>query len=505
MKENLDPKLAELLKDVNETYQVLAETSRSYLYCEALMPAVYTARMFGEGGDVSPWEMALEDIHGLMTDRLIRRSVDIWDNSKSCSETLEEFCRHLDSAKPKVSAGRGTWCLEYLIWSAFHKHPNLDEKQKESLRELYGQVWEVVSSAEYEKHVKIRNKHLAHLGRDIPLTDGEHQSLLPDNDFWMLASWMSKSFKIFTELLEICDMTSSYPIALSHDLVRQQIAEGTRPIAEQYSQIVKQRRGTLERITPRPSRSKSLANSHIAWRSEDGSMYYADKLQENKWHLYKKVSLGGINAKQVIAEGITTLNMKDTAEAVASGRGDPSKVMPLSFEAKSLAEMFRGAVSDAASPTDSIEVEILLAEMFRGAVSDAPEIQQCSAGLLIVSAEIEWDGYIGINTPVTILFVTQDNNTVQNLTEIARQLSEILRQSGVTVAIRTATKEEFAENLHLPPVMVARENTDRELSYFFFAGNPPENFPKKISLEGQTDRQATGEILVTMRTAIDCQ
>lgn len=479
MKKDLDPKLAELLKDVNETYQVLAETSRSYLYCEALMPAVYTARMFGEGGDVSPWEMALEDIHGLMTDRLIRRSVDIWDNSRSCSETLEEFCRHLDSAKPKVSAGRGTWCLEYLIWSAFHKHPNLDEKQKESLRELYGQVWEVVSSAEYEKHVKIRNKHLAHLGRDIPLTDGEHQSLLPDNDSWMLASWMSKAFKIFTELLEICDMTSSYPIALSHDLVRQQIAEGTRPIAEHYSQIIKQRRGTLERITPRPSRSKSLANSHIAWRAEDGSMYYADKLQENKWHLYKKVSLGGINAKQVIAEGITALNMKDTAEAVASGRGDPSKVMPLSFEAKSLAEIFRGAVSD------------------------APEIQQCSAGLLIVSAETGWDSYIGINTPVTILFVTQDNSTVQNLTEIARQLSEILRQSGVTVAIRTATKEEFAENLHLPPVMVARDNTDRELSYFFFAGNPPENFPKKISLEGQTDRQETGEILVTMLSDSD--
>lgn len=472
MKENLDPKLAELLKDVNETYQVLAETSRSYLYCEALMPAVYTARMFGEGGDVSPWEMALEDIHGLMTDRLIRRSVDIWDNSKSCSETLEEFCRHLDSTKPKVSAGRGTWCLEYLIWSAFHKHPNLDEKQKESLRELYGQVWEVVSSAEYEKHVKIRNKHLAHLGRDIPLTDGEHQSLLPDNDFWMLASWMSKAFKIFTELLEICGMTSNYPIALSHDLVRQQIAEGTRPIAEQYSHIVKQRKGTLERITPRPSTVESLANSHIAWRAEDGSIYYADKLKENKWHLYKKVSLGGINAKQVLAEGITPLNMKDTAEAVASGRGDPSKVMPLSFEAKSLAEIFKGTVSD------------------------SPEIQQCSAGLLIVSAETEWDGYIGINTPVTILFVTQDNSTVQNQTEIARQLSEILRQSGVTVAIRTANEEELAENLHLPPVMVASDNTDRELSYFFFAGNPPENFPKKISLEGQTDRKEAGELLV---------
>lgn len=481
MKKDLDPKLAELLEDVDGTYQVLAETARSYLYCEALMPAVYTAKMFGEGGDVSPWEMALEDIHGLMTDRLIRRSVDIWDNSKSCSETLEEFSRNLDSAKPKVSAGRGTWCLEYLIWSAFHKHPSLNEEQRERLRELYRQVWEVVSSNEYEKHVKIRNKHLAHLGRDIPLADGEHQSLLPDNDFWMLASWMSKAFKIFTELLEICDMTSSYPIALSHDLVRQQIAEGTRPIAEHYSQIVKQRRGTLERITPRPSTVESLANSHIAWRSEDGSIYYADKLNENKWHLYKRVSIGGVNAKQVIAEGITPLNMKDTAEAVASGRGDPNKVMPLSFEAKSLAEIFKGTVSN------------------------VPEIQQCSAALLIVSAETKWDGYIDINTPVTILFVTQDNSTVQNLAEIARQLSEILRQSGVTVAIRTATEKEFAENLHLPPVMVARDNADRELSYFFFSGNPPENFPKKISLEGQTDRQEAGEILVTMRTATDCQ
>lgn len=472
MKEDLDPKLAKLLKDVDGTYQVLAETARSYLYCEALMPAVYTAKMFGEGGDVSPWEMALEDIHGLMTDRLIRRSVDIWDNSKSSSETLEEFCQHLDSAKPKVSAGRGTWCLEYLIWAAFHKHPNLDEKQKESLRELYRQVWEVVSSAEYEKHVKIRNKHLAHLGRDIPLVESEHQSLLPDNDFWMLASWMNRAFKIFTELLEICGMTTSYPIALSHDLVRQQIAEGTRPIAEHYSQIVKQRTGILQRITPRPSRSESLANSHIAWRSEDGSMYYADKLNENKWHLYKKVSIGGVNAKQVIAEGITALNMKDTAEAVASGRGDPNKVMPLSFEAKSLTEMFRDAVSD------------------------VPEIQQCSAGLLIIAASAEWDGYIGINTPVTILFVTENNSTVQNLTEIARQLSEILRQSGVTIAIRTATQEEFTENLHLPPVMVARDNTDRELSYFFFAGSPPENFPQKISLEGHTDRQDIGHSLV---------
>lgn len=472
MKEDLDPKLAEFLKDVDGTYQVLAETARSYLYCEALMPAVYTAKMFGEGGDVSPWEMALEDIHGLMTDRLIRRSVDIWDNSKSSSETLEEFCQNLDSVKPKVSAGRGTWCLEYLIWAAFHKHPNLDEKQRESLRELYKQVWGVVSSAEYEKHVKIRNKHLAHLGRDIPLSESEHQNLLPDNDFWMLASWMNRAFKIFTELLEICGMRLSYPIDLSHELVRQQIAEGTRPIAEHYSQIVKQRTGILQRITPRPSTAESLANSHIAWRSEDGSMYYADKLNENKWHLYKKVSIGGVNAKQVIAEGITSLNMKDTAEAVASGRGDPNKVMPLSFEAKSLAEMFRGAVSD------------------------VPEIQQCSAGLLIVAADTDWDGYIGINTPVTILFVTENNSIAQNLTEIARQLSEILRQSGVTVAIRSATEEEFVENLHLSPVMIARDNTDRELSYFFFAGNPPKNFPQKISLEGHTDRQDIGHSLV---------
>ena len=474
MKEDLDPKLAKLLEDVDGTYQVLAETARSYLYCEALMPAVYTAKMFGEGGDVSPWEMALEDIHGLMTDRLIRRSVDIWDNSKSSSETLEEFCQHLDSAKPKVSAGRGTWCLEYLIWAAFHKHPNLNEEQRKKLRELYGQVWEVVSSAEYEKHVNIRNKHLAHLGRDISLSESEHQSLLPDNDFWMLASWMNRAFKIFTELLEICGMRLSYPIDLSHELVRQQIAEGTRPIAEQYSYIVKQRKGTLERITPRPSTAESLANSHIAWRSEDGSMYYADKLNENKWHLYKKVSLGGINAKQVIAEGITALNMKDTAEAVASGRGDPNKVMPLSFEAKSLTEMFRAAVSD------------------------VPEIQQCSAGLLIVAADIDWDGYIGINTPVTILFVTENNSAVQNLTEIARQLSEILRQSGVTVAIRRATQEEFSENLHLPPVMIARDNTDRELNFFFFSDKQPEDYPEKISLEGQTDSQERGKIKVVM-------
>ena len=269
-------------------------------------------------------------------------------------------------------------------------------------------------------------------------------------------------------------MRLSYPIDLSHELVRQQIAEGTRPIAEQYSYIVKQRKGTLERITPRPSTAESLANSHIAWRSEDGSMYYADKLNENKWHLYKKVSLGGINAKQVIAEGITALNMKDTAEAVASGRGDPNKVMPLSFEAKSLTEMFRAAVSD------------------------VPEIQQCSAGLLIVTAGTDWDGYIGINTPVTILFVTENNSAVQNLTEIARQLSEILRQSGVTVAIRSATEEEFVENLHLPPVMITRDNTDRELNFFFFSDKQPEDYPEKISLEGQTDSQERGKIKVVM-------
>lgn len=468
MKEDLDPKLAELSKDVIGTYQVLAETARSYLYYEALMPAVYVARMFGEGGDVSPWEMALEDIHGLMSDRLIRRSVDIWDNSRSCSETLEEFCSHLDSDKPKVSAGRGTWCLEYLIWAAFHKHPNLNEEQKESLRELYGQVWEVVSSSEYEKHVKIRNKHLAHLGRDIPLIDGEHQSLLPDNDFWMLASWMNRAFKIFTELLEICNMTTSYPIDLSHELVRQQIAEGTQPMADQYSHIVKQRKGTLERITPRPSRAGSLANSHIAWRSEDGSIYYADKLKENKWHLYKRVSLGGINAKQVIAEGVTPLNMKNTAEAVASGRGDTNKIMPLSFEGKSLAETFQVALSD------------------------VPEMQQCKAALLIIASGSEWDGYIDINTPSLILFITSDSSLGQTLATLGKQLSEMLRQSGVTVAIRSISEKDFAEGFPLPSTMVDRENPERWLNLFLFAGDIPENFLEKISLEGQSDRKDIG-------------
>ena len=476
MKEEIDPKLADLKNDVDNTYQVIFETARSYLYCEAIMPAVYTVERFGEGSDVSPWEMALEDIHGLMIDRLIRRSVDIWDNSRACSETLEEFCQHLDSVKPKVSAGRGTWCLEYLIWAALHKHPNLNEEQRKKLRELYGQVWEVVSSPEYEKHVKIRNKHLAHLGRDISLRESEDQNLIPDNDFWMLASWLNRALGIFTELLEVCGMATSFPIELSHDLVREQIAKGILPVAEQYSQIVKQRKGILERITRKPSKADSLTNKHIAWRSPDGTIYYADKLKENKWHLYKTVSIGGVTAKQVIAGGLTPMNMKNTAETVASGGGDSNKIMPLSFEAKSLAEMFRDAVSD------------------------IPDIQRCSSALLIVAADEGWDEHIGINTPVTILFVTQDSDTEQNLTDIARQLTEVLRQNGVTVAMRTTTEEEFAERLPLTQIMVARENKDRELYFFFFAGNPPKNFPQKISLEGQTDRQAAGEILVAVAT-----
>ena len=82
MKEEIDSKLADLKNDVDNTYQVIFETARSYLYCESIMPAVYTVERFGEGSDVSPWEMALEDIHGLMIDRFIRRSVDIWDFGK---------------------------------------------------------------------------------------------------------------------------------------------------------------------------------------------------------------------------------------------------------------------------------------------------------------------------------------------------------------------------------------------------------------------------------------
>lgn len=468
MNENLDPNLAELLEDVDSTYKALADALRSYLYLESLMPAVYIAGMFGEGSDVSPWEMGLEDIHLLMTDRLTRRSVDIWDNSKACNDTLEEFCQHLENGKPKVSAGRGTWCLEYLIWAAYHKHPSLDEDRKGRLRELYRRVWEVVSSAEYAKHVKIRNKHLAHLGRDIPLRGREHQNLLPDNDLWMLASWTNRAFKIFAELLEICGMSTSYPIELSHDLLRRQIAQGTHPIAEQYSHIVKQRRGNLERVSPRPTVAESLTNSHITWQAKDGSLYYADKLQENKWHLYKKASLGGIHAKQILAEGITALHMKDAAEEIVAGRGDTDKNMPLSFEAKSLAEMFRTAISDAA------------------------EIQEYKAGLLIVASELEWDGYIGITTPVLILFIANGPDISPALYTAARALSEPLRQYGVTVAIRQISEEEYAESLPIPATMLDEENYGRCLNLFPFAGDIPENQLENISLEGQTGRKDIG-------------
>ena len=437
-------------------HTALEETVRYFGYCQSLVQTVGESHLLGEGADVSPWEMAFQDIYAAVGDRLIRRLVCLWNNAKSFKGSEEDFIKQLESDKPRYSKNQGSWSLEYLVWSVYQKHPTLTEEQKNKLVNIYRDIWYVVSSREYADVVVLRHKMLAHFARDIEPDSEEEQDILSDTGHSYIAGWTEKAVKIFSDLAETLEMSGTS--GQQYSLLMKQILTGMQPFIGIYREIIMEKqRGVLRRISSLPSHTNAMMTEKIVWRAPNGSFYYAEKVSPNRWRVYKKMTVGGIVAKQVVGEGVTPAEVKTTAELHISGGEDANQVSPLMFEAKSLAEYLR-------SETEKL-----------------PEAENCVLGILQVRADINWDCHIGAETPAQILLVAKDITSHEPLRSIGESIASLLRNNGVTVAVRIASESEFSETITVPPIML-EPSKYRMLHQFPFAGELPQNMPEKISL-----------------------
>lgn len=438
--------------EFRHVHTALGEVLRYFGYCQSLLQTFMESRLFGEGADVSPHEMSFQDIYAALGDRLIRRVVCLWNNAKPVKGSEEDFMGNLDSDKPRYKDSVGSWSLEYLVWSVYRKHPALTETQKDRLRNIYKSIWDVVSSPEYEKYVLLRHKMLAHLARDVEIDSEEASGILSETETSHLTLWTAKAVKVFEELAEAAMLEiKGEPAHRRYDLLMKQIALGSTPFVDIYRKIIrdKQNQSLLTRTSPLPSHTDAMLTEEIMWRSPDGSFYYAEKISAGRWRLYKKVSQGGVAAKQVICEGSTPAEIKMTAELYASGRADENRQsFPLMLEA------------------------INLAEYLRSEMGKIPESANCVWAAIQVAESENWDRYMGMESPVQILMIAKDGASQKPLKDISEDIAALLRSNGVPVAVRILTESEFSQTMPVPLIM-SHESGRKILHQFPFIGELP--------------------------------
>lgn len=448
-----------LIEEFISVGAAINEAFRFYVYSHTLQPMMEEMRLFGQGADVSPWEMVVQDIKGSLEDRFIRRIVCLWNNATPAEEaTAEDFCKILASDKPRHQLNRSSWCLEYLIWSVNSIHPNLTDQQREEIKELYSHVWEIASSQEYEKAVRVRHKMLAHLARDIPLNSPDYQSELTEADlnFYLMSDWMQKSVDIFQKLAKIAELDDKNTMQIFHNSTFAEITHGIQILKDTYREKMSESAGQLKRVSPIPSHADAMVSALVIWDAPDGGLFHAQRVAPDLWRVFREQALGGVKVKGVIAQCQTLSAAKEKAEYAFANKVEPKTFM---LECESLAEAFR------------IDIDSL------------DEHKLCSFAILIVSTDTFWDGYMGINTPVQILLVSQGSEVDQKMYAIAEQFVNVLRMFGISAATRIASLFEYQESIPIAPILIKENASETHLKLFWFAGKPDEGTPDTIKID----------------------
>lgn len=437
------------------------EAFRFYVYSHTLQPMMEEMRLFGQGADVSPWEMVVQDIKGSLEDRYIRRIVCLWNNATPAKEgTAEDFCKMLASDKPRHKLNRSSWCLEYLIWSVHNIHPNLTDQQREEIKELYSHIWEIASSQEYTNAVQIRHKMLAHLARDIPLNNPDYQSELTraDFNFYLMSDWMQKSVDIFQKLAKIAELDDKNTMQIYHNSTFAEITRGIQVLKDTYRKKMSESAGQLKRVSPIPSHADAMVSALVIWEATDGGLFHAERVAPDLWRVFREQALGGVKMKGVIAQCQTLAEAKERAEYAFTNKVEPKTFM---LECESLAEAFRIYM-------DSLD-----------------EHNLCSLAILIVSTDTDtsWDGYLGTNTPVQILLVPQGSEVNQEMHVIAEQFVNILRMFGIPTATRISSLVEYQESIPIAPILIGENKSKTHLKLFWFAGTPDKAMPDTIKID----------------------
>ena len=450
-----------LIEEFTSVGAAINEAFRFYVYSHTLQPMMEEMRLFGQGADVSPWEMVVQDIKGSLEDRFIRRIVCLWNNATPAEErTAEDFCKMLASDKPRHKLNRSSWCLEYLIWSVHSIHPNLTDQQIEEIKELYSRVWEIASSQEYENAVRIRHKMLAHLARDIPLNSPDYQSELTEADlnFYLMSDWMQKSVDIFQKLAKIADLDDKNTMQIFHNSTFAEITRGIQVLKDTYREKMSESAGQLKRVSPIPSHADAMVSALVIWDAPDGGLFHAERVAPDLWRVFREQALGGVKMRGVIAQCPTLSAAKEKAEYAFANKVEPKTFM---LECESLAEAFRVDMSS------------------------LDEHNLCSLAIIIVSTDTDnsWDGYVGVNTPVQILLVSQGSEVDQKMYAIAEQFGNLLRMFGIPTATRISSLDEYQELIPIAPMLIGENKSKRELKLFWFAGAPDEGTPDTIKID----------------------
>lgn len=277
------------MKVTRSVFQAVWETYRKFQFASFLDLAIIEIRVLGKGSDVSPEQMAIEELAANSKSIAATRLAEIFHDAPKNTKK-EKFLQQASKDKYFKRDDRGSWTLDYLIWWKLRKDSNLSPEVKNSLCEMRKLIWDITHTNEFEDLLTLRNKHISHLGRDRDLdTDQKIDEQLYRHH---MEIFIDKMLDIY---YNVVPMTGNYFNPTLNDLKKRahEVFTGLTPLTDLYRKITKEPK-ELTRLTAPPTFEEAFLNPHIAaaWAGICGCEYTAELDEFGKrWLLTRRNTL----------------------------------------------------------------------------------------------------------------------------------------------------------------------------------------------------------------------
>ena len=287
--------------------QAVYETIEKCQLALHLITANQEIRIRGKGPDVSLEQKVFEDIvESAVQIAIIRISGIFYESkNKNNSKTKDDFVNLKIDLPPDEKEkfaklakldSKESWTLEYFVRHLL-EILSLEERQKEALREILGEIWDITDKEEFKLLMKLRNKRFAHLGRDARF----HFDLFGDQKSFenSIKFYIMKALEIFGRIIFALTGLSEHAHRMLDCLkpIERETLIGLTPLIEIYKESTKETE-ILSKFTEMETISSTIQGRtmplvyEIKWVAKCGCQYTArpdctkDKYNR-KWHLIR--------------------------------------------------------------------------------------------------------------------------------------------------------------------------------------------------------------------------
>ena len=442
---------------VNSLIQAATELNRAVVYASEHTALLSDMHVFGEGPDVSYEELAYADIAGMLQARFVLRLADFIGKPGKDKEEEYREDGSLDLNQQVFSKkGKKTWSLKFLIPQIYHAGIDIwNETQKDEFQKIYQRYLAIAFSADFADLKKLRDQGIAHLCQGIAIHNPSGSSTLSKyDDYLKRVAFAQEAITIACDILDLVSsratLRSEFVAALSDE--HKSIKQGLQPMILSYRHALQASMNSgMTRRTDPPSIAEALQTDHIVWQSTNGQHWCAEKVAARRWRLFQNVNVGGVDGKAVIAETGTPKEAKEIARAAAITGNAPNAGIRLNA--------------------------IQYAEHIRNTLSSELSAAGCVWSIMLVATEEtpdNWDGYMGVDTPVQFTFVCEYLADKETIGSIASGVSGALKGGvNITVSCRFCQIEEIKEAVRISPTMMGNGESPKFIQILPCSGDLP--------------------------------